>query len=136
MNAPQGAKSFSGLKGNLKFIFWYKMWATLIVLAVGVAIGAIFCASINSAVAHPGKSAKDGCHQGKADYRHKHWNAYISKGNYALVEVPCAKKEAPVVKEDDDCRTQAKVVWSYRFQKLTNSNWREWKTLAAACGFK
>ena len=39
-----------------------------------------------------GKMAKDRCHHGKADYRHSHWNAYVAKGTYALVEVPCEKK--------------------------------------------
>ena len=41
-NIPQGADSWTGLKGNLKFIFWHKLWATLIVFAVGAVLGAFF----------------------------------------------------------------------------------------------
>ena len=51
---PTGADTFAGVKGNLRYIFWNKLWATLIVFAVGVAVGTIFCASINAALAHAG----------------------------------------------------------------------------------
>ena len=40
--APKGAKSLKGVKGNLKFIINYKMWATLIVFSAGILIGDIF----------------------------------------------------------------------------------------------
>ena len=42
MNNPKGAKSFDGVKGNLMFIFWHKLWATLIVLAAGFVLGSFW----------------------------------------------------------------------------------------------
>ena len=36
----KGAKKLKGIKGNLKFIINYKMWASLILFAAGGIIGA------------------------------------------------------------------------------------------------
>ena len=38
-NLPQGADSIRGVKANLKYIFWHKLWATLIVFALGFVAG-------------------------------------------------------------------------------------------------
>ena len=67
----KGAKSISGVKGNLRFIVSYKFWATLTVFAFGLAIGFALCAG--PALAHSGGLAKDGCHKDRtAGERHTH----------------------------------------------------------------
>ena len=41
MIAPKGAKSVSGVWGNLKFLLGFKFWATLIVFAAGFVVGVV-----------------------------------------------------------------------------------------------
>ena len=37
------ATSLKGLVGNLRFIVTWKIWATLVVFGVGVAVGVVWC---------------------------------------------------------------------------------------------
>lgn len=53
----QGAKSLKGVQGNLRFIVSYKFWATVIVFAAGVAIGAAISGGV--ALAQPDESAAE-----------------------------------------------------------------------------
>ena len=68
----KGAKKLKGVKGNLKFIINYKMWASLILFAAGFALASLLWTV--GVMAHPGGiSPKDGCHKdNKAGERHWH----------------------------------------------------------------
>ena len=54
----KGAKSISGLKGNLRFIIGYKMWATAIVFIAGFILGTAFGGTIVNLVVGEAQAAE------------------------------------------------------------------------------
>ena len=42
MKKPTGAATFNGVWGNIKLMFWTKLWATLIIFGGGILVGGYF----------------------------------------------------------------------------------------------
>ena len=92
----KGAKSVKGVRGNLRFIVNYKVWATLLVFCLGAALGLAIASGI--AFSHPGGlSPKDGCHKQKsAGERHWHIEGTRDRGGVCVKRDGHRYREVPV----------------------------------------
>ena len=92
MKKPVGAKTLKGAIGNLRFVFFYKFWAAVLLFLAGLLLGFFLWGSV-AVFAHPGKPMDDnGCHiDGYSGHTHYHFKdtfniAGLCNGNGPILQ--------------------------------------------------